>query len=145
MKNNIEMFDEYVSKILGQLYRSFPIPEFLDGRKLSGDEELDNFGMVMGANGLQSKGFEVCIATIAWLREEGLISTKDGNGYGYSECVLTAKGLAVLKSTPESLKSKMSLGDALVAALRTGSKSAAAEMGKIAVGVGAGLLPGLSA
>lgn len=144
MQNNIEMFDEYVSKILGQLYRSFPIPGFLDGLKLSGDEELDDFGMVLGANGQQSKGFEVCVATIVWLREEGLISTKDGNGYGYSECVLTAKGLAVLKSTPESLKSKASLGDALVAALRTGSRGAAAEMGKVAVDIGAGLLPGLS-
>lgn len=144
MENNIEMFDEYVAKVFGELYRSFPVPIGLDVCKLSGDEAVEGFDQFLADEEGLSMAFEVCFATIAWLEEAGYITSRDNTQQAYIDCVLTAKGLEVLKSVPDSLKSKLTLGEALVVALRTGSKGAAAEIGKAAVSIGVGLLPSFS-
>lgn len=143
MKNNIELFDEYVARIFSDLYQSFPIPIGLNACRISESETLDNFGRPLGSDGEPSKAIEICKSTIDWIAEAGHIKTTHGNQYGYAKCVLTAKGLEVLKSVPDSIQVKNSLGESLVAALRTGSMGAATELGKCAVRMGAGIGHGL--
>lgn len=139
---NIELFDEYVAKIFGDLYENFPIPIAVNACKISGYEDTDEYGTPVDSEGVAVKDFEVCKATIDWLIEAGYLRAKNGNQYGYSQCVLTAKGLEVLKSVPDSVVVKTSLGDKLIVALRKGATGAATEAGKTAIRIGAGLLPG---
>ena len=142
MKNNIEMFDEYVAKVFDCLYRSFPVPVILKCTELCGDTQLDEFGRVMGHDGEPSKPFEICFNTIQWLQESGYVRTERKDHYFYYGCVLTAKGLEVLKSTPDSIQVKTSLGESLAGAMRKGSIDTAIQLSNEAIKIGAGLLIG---
>lgn len=143
MKNNIEMFDEYVAKVFDQLYRSFPIPVVLKCADISGNTELDEFGRVMGNDGEPSKPFEICFNTVRWLQESGYIRTEREDNYAYYGCVLTARGLEVLKSTPDSIKVKTSLGESLAGAMRKGSLDVAIQLSNEAIKIGAGMWMGV--
>ncbi len=140
MLMNIELFDEYVARILSHLYESFPIKVHLDARSITGHEEIDEMGQPLDERGQPSKRFDICLATIDWLVDSGYIRT-DGRGqYGYDLAVLTARGLEVLKATPESVKVKISIGEKLVRLVKEGSIDMAKEAAKAAIAVGVGVM-----
>jgi hypothetical protein len=133
---NIELFDEYTAKILGELYQAFPIKKSLEATAITGHTTLDDFGMPLNAQGKPSKHFDVCMATIAWLAEAGYMHRGSQQNYGFDECVLTAKGLEVLKSVPESLQASEGIGDKLVSALRQGAIDTAKDAAGMAIRAG---------
>ena len=138
---NIELFDDYTAAILARLYEAFPVPISIDARKLSGHEEVDEFGGVIDDHGQASKKFEIAISTLDWLREAGFIASHMRNQFGHSQVTLTAHGLQVLNAVPDSLKSKEPTGEKLVRLTREGSLGLVRETVKaiIAAGVNAGL------
>ena len=135
---NIALFDEYVATIFGMLYSSFPVRSRLDAVELSGVPEIDEFGVPIDARGKPSKKFDVCMATIEWLIDTGYISAKDRDQYGFSQCVLTARGLEILKAVPESVQTKETIGEKLVYLLRSGSIDLAKESAREALSIGIG-------
>jgi len=139
MMTNIELFDEYTARILALLYSSFPIRISLDAVDMSG-AVIDDFGAPADASGKRSKSFEVCFATIEWLMDAGYIDTQGDNGYAFAGCVLTARGLEVLKSVPESIQRKETIGERIVALIRSGSTDVAKEAAKAAISAGIGIM-----
>lgn len=141
MCTNIELFDEYTGRMLAELYQSFPMPVQLDIRKVSGHINIDEFGMVLDEHGDPSKEADIALATLEWLIESGYLKTRDArSNYGYGRCVLTAKGLEILKASPESLKEKKYLGDMLVTAVTSGTTDAIKEMAKMIISQGIKLM-----
>lgn len=137
---NIVLFDEYVARILATLYESFPVRIRLDARQISGMLEEDEFGVPIDERGKPSKAFDICMATIEWLIDTGYINSKDKDQYGYSWCVLTARGLEILKAVPESVKVQSSVGDKLVQLIKGGSIELAREAAKTAISAGIGIM-----
>ena len=127
---NIELFDEYVARTLGRLYGSFPIRIGLDALEMSGNPEVDDFGVAIDERGKPSKAFDVCMATIEWLIDTGYIDCKTRDQYGYSRCVLTARGLEILQET---------IGEKLSYLIRKGSIELAKEAAKAAISAGMGV------
>ena len=140
MKGNIALFDEYAAKILATLYESFPVPVFLNAMDIAEDKEIDEFGVPLNANGQRSKHFDVALSTIEWLSQTGFIYTNDRAQYGYDRCVLTANGLEILQSAPESIQGKTPLGEKIITAIRTGALSIAIDASKTALKLGANIL-----
>ncbi len=137
--SNIDLFDEYTACILAMLYSSFPIRITLDAIEICG-ASIDDFGVPVDASGKRCKSFEVCFATIEWLMDAGYLDTKGDNGYVYAGCVLTARGLEVLKSVPESIQRKETIGERIVALIRSGSTDIAKEAAKAAISAGIGIM-----
>ena len=133
---NIELFDEYVARTLGMLYGSFPIRIGLDALQMSGNPEVDDFGVPIDARGKRSKAFDVCMATIEWLIDTGYIDCKERDQYGYSRCALTARGLEILKAVPESVQAQETIGEKLFYLIRKGSIELAKEAAKAAISAG---------
>nr|VFK67713.1 MAG: hypothetical protein BECKUNK1418G_GA0071005_11596 [Candidatus Kentron sp. UNK]VFK73045.1 MAG: hypothetical protein BECKUNK1418H_GA0071006_11596 [Candidatus Kentron sp. UNK] len=80
------------------------------------------------------------MGTIEWLRDAGYIDCGKKCLFGYQDCVLTARGLEMLKSVPESVQTKKPIGDRLVALLKEKSMALAMETAKTAISAGIGLL-----
>lgn len=140
---NIELFDEYTGKMLAELYQKFPMPVYLDIRDVSGFLEVNEYGTVLDGNGNPSKEADIALATLEWLIESGYIKTRDTrSNYGFGRCVLTAKGLEVLKASPDSLKEKKYLGDMLVTAVKSGTTDSVKEMTKLIISKGIQLAMG---
>ncbi len=128
MCSNIDLFDRYATHILAELYQAFPFRHDLDIVELLekwGDAEAiqrDAFGQIEDAT--IRRRAELLEATIDWLGEAGYLTWRQHNTGYYAQAILTAKGLEVLKSTPDSLKKKKMLGDHLVEVVRTGAQEA---------------------
>lgn len=137
--SNIELFDEYTARILAMLYESFPIRRPLDAVELSGTQ-IDDYGVPVDVRGKRSRAFEVCFATIQWLIDSGYIVSQGDNGYCFAGCVLTARGLEILKSTPDSLQRKESVGERIVQLIRNGSLDVARDAASAAISAGIGML-----
>ena len=134
---NIELFDEYVARTLGMLYGSFPIRIGLDALQMSGNPEVDDFGVPIDERGKRSKAFDVCMATIEWLIDTGYIDCKERDQYGYSRCALTARGLEILKAVPASVQAQETIGEKLFYLIRKGSSiELAKEAAKAAIRAG---------
>ncbi|CAN2975974.1 DUF2513 domain-containing protein [Pseudomonas sp. PM2] len=117
--SNIKRFDELTGQLFGVLYESFPLPRNL---------EFEHFPA-------EDKKFFV--ASVDWLSRAGYLSFMFlYPNQGYTEVVLTSKGLEVLKALPESLKSGPSLGDQLVDASKTGAKSLLGDIAGQALSIG---------
>jgi hypothetical protein len=118
--SNIKRFDELTGQILGVLYESFPVPRHLLLKELLPDGfTLNDF---LGYE-IPNEDGEFLFACIDWLAESGYLRFKDKvQATGYTESVLTAKGLEVLKATPDSLSTGPTLGDQLIDATKTGAK-----------------------
>jgi hypothetical protein len=132
--SNIKRFDELTGQILGVLYESFPVPRHLLLKELIPDGfSFDNF---LGME-IPNESGEFLFACIDWLAESGYLRFKDMvQATGYTECVLTAKGLEVLKATPDSLSTKSSLGDQLVDATKAGAKGLIGDLAGQALSIG---------
>ncbi|QAY92556.1 hypothetical protein [Pseudomonas sp. ACM7] len=132
--SNIKRFDELTGQILGALYESFPVPRHLLLKDLFPDGlSFDDF---VGFDVPNEQG-EFLFACIDWLAESGYLRFKEKvQASGYAECVLTAKGLEVLKATPDSLSTESSLGDQLVDATKTGAKGLIGDLAGQALSIG---------
>lgn len=108
------------------LYENFPLEKTIRIRNLIDDAPID-VTLENGAT-VPSKECEIAFATIKWLIEAGYISAKGHPYASFSDAVLTAKGLELLKLTPDSLTE--SFGDTLLAA----SKGAVTEGTKDVIG-----------
>lgn len=118
--SNINQFDEYVGRVFGMLYESFPIPTDL------------NVGDVLGVPDLYSGSgippemdIEANIAThsVIWLADTGYIKMTGSGGNEFFDLILTEKGLEVLKATPASLTHQsLPLGKQIAAAVKSGAK-----------------------
>ncbi|PMY62079.1 MULTISPECIES: hypothetical protein [Pseudomonas] len=132
--SNIKRFDELTGQILGALYESFPVPRALLLKDLISDGI--SFDERVGFDVPNENG-EFLFACIDWLSESGYLRFQSKiHATGYSECVLTAKGLEVLKATPDSLSTESSLGEQLVDASKTGAKSLIGDLAGQALSIG---------
>lgn len=135
-RSNIEWFDELSGEILATLYESFPVPKHL----LSKDfvENPEEYNEIVQAD-VASKEARFFIATVEWLREAGYLRADPQNGH-YNiarDCVLSAKGLEVLKVKPSSLDVTESFGDRLIAATRQSGTDALRKAASDVLSLGA--------
>lgn len=143
MCTNIELFDEYTGSVLAKLYQNFPIAIDLGVDEISGHTQMNDFGVIVNEKGKESKHAQVAWHTIQWLKNAGYIHIETQYPYtGYHGCVLTAKGLEVLKATPESVQPQEYLGDQLVSAAKNGTTATLKEAAKQAISTGIKLAMG---
>lgn len=133
---NIDLFNDFAAAILAKLYEGFPVKAQLDARHFCGHGEIDDFGGVIDDFGRPSRAFDIALSTIEWLKDSGYIRSGVRNAYGWSDVVLTDRGLSLLRATPGVLKGKESLGDKLIRLVREGSKEMARESIKELISAG---------
>ena len=142
MARNIELFDEYVARILSRLYEQFPVKCPLDVREITGHTDTDEYGAIVAPDGRASKEAEIAYATIEWLAETGYLRADDASPpYGYRSCVLSARGLELLKATPQSVRVTETLGDKLVRLVAEGSMELAKDAARAAIAIAVGPRP----
>ena len=141
MSRNIDHFDQYAAQVLGNLYEAFPVKCSLDARELSGHFGEGEFGEIVRPDGRPSKEAEIAYATLEWLMEADFIRCEDRNPpYGAAKCVLTVRGLEVLKAVPDRIQAQETLGDRLANLARSGSLDAAREVVRTVLGTITGRL-----
>lgn len=136
--SNIQQFDEITGQVLGALYENFPVPRPLLIKQFI--EDGYSFNEHMAGDIANEKG-QFFIACIEWLSEAGYLCFKDRSyGNGVLDAVLTAKGLEALKALPASLATGPSLGDQLVDATKSGTKSILGSLAGEVLSVGSRLV-----
>lgn len=126
---NIELFDTFTGVILKELYENFPVclDIKVDQMVADNNEGLEN---------VERDRKELILSeTLFWLQDSEFITFKapDGKMFTYDGhqrsnffmcCVLTAKGLEVLKKIPKRLDSskQKSIGEELIEAVKAGAK-----------------------
>jgi hypothetical protein len=118
--SNIERFDETVAKIFSELYLEFPLPHNLRAESFMNSPM--EFHEVYGKEMPTQDDAEFFIATAQWLIQTGYIYGEVHPYIRVSDAVLTAKGLEVLKASPDSLATGPSIGEQLATATKDGSK-----------------------
>ncbi|AXM95601.1 hypothetical protein ACU5P1_16915 [Pseudomonas plecoglossicida] len=108
--SNIEMFDEITGKLFAKLYLQFPLPTYL-----TAEDFVSNATQFDERQGMEvpTKEAEFFFATGKWLMDAGYLTAKPHPFTHFTEAVLTAKGLEVLKAVPDSVSSKDSIGEQL--------------------------------
>lgn len=136
--SNIQRFDEITGQVLGALYENFPVPRHLVIEQfIEGGYTFDEH---MGSDIANEQG-KFFLACIDWLAEAGYLRFKDrSHGSGVINAVLTAKGLEALKAFPKSLSAGPSLGDQLVDATKTGTKSMLGSLAGEVLSVGSRII-----
>lgn len=149
MVSNIERFDTIVVLALADLYSRFPVPQYLASSKFILTEDGEHIdGLSPEAEGLlfdedpylkdpYFKRKEFAFESMRWLVDAGYLHGTPVAYDGIRNAVLTAKGLEVLKATPDSLQG--SLGERLVEAVKADSR----EVGRTVLGQIFGLAVGL--
>lgn len=119
MASNIDTFDTAVATILAHLYETFPRLVVVDTYRL--------------ADSADSEIRDAFAGTLIFLQREGFLtySTRAGSGGQFSGVALTAKGLELLRATPQSLRSKAPLGEQLREGLKSTGKEAAKGLVKM--------------
>ena len=113
MARNIELFDQMVGHIFATLYEAFPIASDVDAmpiiQKISWHDD--------------EKAHVYFQSTYQWLISAGYVTGKPLlSSYTYTECLLTAKGLEVLKGMPKSLREDAQpLGEEISKAVKAGA------------------------
>jgi hypothetical protein len=116
--SNIERFDEITGRLLGALYENFPVPRSLLIEHFVTDGY--SYCAAVDADSPNDKG-SFFIACVDWLDKAGFINTNGRDPRrGFGDCVLTAKGLEILKAVPKSLDGSQSIGEQLVEATKSG-------------------------
>ncbi|ERJ25864.1 hypothetical protein [Campylobacter concisus] len=109
---NIELFDYYAGIIFSELIDEFPLPKDIKAADIvKNDIHIDEV----------NKHVAIVYYTCLWLKENGFVNLDNSfsSQKMVSNVTLTAKGLEILKQTPQSIDGK-SLGDNLKAAVQTG-------------------------
>lgn len=132
---NMALFDEYAGKTFASLYEAFHKEIFVSVESLTGKTDLH----IVDASGSPQtiEECEIAFFTVKWLLNTGYISAKSHQPEGFSEAVLTAKGLELLKYVPDSLKP--SFGDQLLAACKKGSNDSIINITSSALTKGIGI------
>jgi hypothetical protein len=112
--SNIDKFDLITGHIFTSLYSEFPSPKDLNIVDFT-NESLPNYYVSSNIfHGVIIEDDAKTINdTIGWLIHEDYIRAKLQTNTGFKGCVLTSKGLAALKSIPDSLRPSKTLGDTL--------------------------------
>jgi hypothetical protein len=121
---NIEFFDRFTLALLGHLYSEFPTPVEIETRSLGAGLLPDDINPEVAYNLLASVDHAV-----NFLEEEKFITHKGTylEGGTFLQVRLTAKGLAVLNSVPESLEGRETLAARIHGLLSGGAKAAGTE------------------
>ncbi|MCG9095313.1 hypothetical protein [Laribacter hongkongensis] len=137
--SNIERFDEITAQLFSTLYQSFPVPIVLAAGKFV--SPATQYHKAIGSDA-PSEEAKFWVACVIWLQEAGYIRYKSHHHQSacFLEAVLSPKGLEVLKSIPDSLSGKDTIGDQLVDAARTGATDLLKEGVKTALAKGAMLM-----
>lgn len=133
-ENNIDLFNEHVSKIFALLYESFPVPAHIGQDSFayaSASEDSEELGTM-------EEQYEPIMHTVLWLCDEGYIRFKDQTMDGtFFFVTLSQKGLTALRAIPESLQGKEPLGKQITAAVKGGAVSGARKLAEQALLLGA--------
>jgi hypothetical protein len=115
---NIDLFDEAVASIMGELYAQFPVKTHIDACEIAGTDDDDTC--------------DVFSSTIEFLRSEGFLQygQRAGSSGNFSNAILTLRGLGLLRSIPPSLTVRAPLGEQLKRALKDGGKEGAKALGR---------------
>ncbi len=106
---NIEYFDIYTAEILVKLYSEFPCRCRVSCEEITGKvNDMDTMTYY--------KENDICSDTVRWLFESGYLIYKEDRTLFFDGCVLSAKGLEVLKQSPKSLTPQQGYGEKLVEA-----------------------------
>ncbi|HBC9720477.1 TPA: hypothetical protein KFO73_003776 [Escherichia coli] len=119
--SNLDVFNETVGKTFAFLYENFPRKVTIDVCALTGVSG-PTFEEDRSTRRQRVEALDLRCDSISWLVDAGYVSAKSSSLYYFSDAVLTAKGLELLKLDPESLK--QSFGDKLVDAAKSGSMDA---------------------
>jgi len=130
---NIDLFNDYTASVLSELYTHFPVKRSIDARTLCGHTDRDDFGGIVDADGRPSKAFEIACGTIEWLGDSGYLTYASRTPCAFVNVVLTPKGLSLLKSSPDALRSKDTLGERLLRFVTEGSKELARDAVKAVI------------
>lgn len=130
VENNIDEFNDYVSKTFAFLYESFPKPISLHPALYGiGEDPSDDFG--------QFKRFEPIMHAIGWLVEEGYVRHKGQTMDGaFHLAQLSEKGLAAMRSVPDSVQGETPLGERIGNAVKSGSAGLARKLAEEAIAWG---------
>lgn len=133
--SNIDLFNEYTGRTFAHLYEHFPIEKSIPIRLIVGSDVLHE----ETANGAMkpTKECEIAFGTVKWLHETGYITATPHPYESFSNAVLTAKGLELLKLTPDALKS--SIGDRLIDACKKGASESLVKLSSTALTSGLGM------
>ena len=131
--SNIKKFNEITGITLASLYESFPIKKTFIVESLFPETIPDPFDAP-----LINHDAIFVTETISWLVEHGYISANIQYGYSFSDAVLTAKGLELLKLIPNSLE--LSFGDQLAEAAKSGIKDTIVSVTSSVLTTGTALL-----
>lgn len=105
----------------------------------------DHFSITSDLEGIptwQDSDWEPIFYTLIWLTQEGYIRT---HGYSHGICqgaVLTQKGLAVLRSIPDSVSGTAPIGEQLSSAVTSGAKDVARGLVEQALSAGIKIILG---
>lgn len=137
-ESNIDEFDNAVGLILAELYQSFPIRIIVEPIIPDSISALDP--SAEGSDQHYFRHVAIFKFTMSWLIQAGYIWSEKQDGVDelhgiFKECVLSAKGLEVLK-TPDSLNG-ISIGAQLQKAAKDGVLSSVKSLTQKALGIGA--------
>lgn len=145
MVSNIERFDRTVVLVLAELYARFPVRKALVASKfmLTDDGQIAEALSSREEAELDSREtyFErkqFAFECMHWLVETGYLHGEPKADDGIADAVLTAKGLEVLKATPDSLQE--SLGERMQEAAKSGMGETARVLIGQVVSLGVGLV-----
>lgn len=116
---NIERFNEYTARIFAALYEAFPEEKAISAPAMLGID-MDEYPHPID----WPRELQIFDATLRWLEKAEYIWCKGGIQLG-TIAVLSPKGLEALRATPTSLERGEPIGEALAAAIRSGSIEAA--------------------
>ena len=114
-ESNIDKFDFVVGELFAKLYEAFPQRTEVAYMELNQNEDLSF------AN---DESFEFC--AVEWLERAGYIWIYHRDNVCV-KAVLSPKGLEILKSIPDSLSGKISIGENLVSLFQEGAKETLKE------------------
>ncbi|WP_426008276.1 hypothetical protein [Aeromonas salmonicida] len=146
MVSNIERFDTIVVLALADLYSCFPVRQYLasskfivteDGEHIDGlspEAEGHLFAEDLYLNDPYFKRKEFAFESLRWLVDAGYLHGTPVAYDGIENAVLTAKGLEVLKATPDSLQG--SLGERLQEAVKNDARDVARSLVSQVLGLG---------
>jgi hypothetical protein len=137
-ESNIDQFDKAVGLILAELYQNFPIRILI--QPITAKSSSPSDPTIKGWDDSYFNQLAIFKSTMSWLIQAGYIWSEKQDGTDelvgiFKECVLSAKGLEVLK-TPDSLTG-ISIGTQLQDAAKDGVLSSVKSLTEKALGIGA--------
>ncbi len=146
MASNMERFDQLTGAVFAHLYDAFPEPVPLDA--FSFLDKIAPDGQEADAQHEQAfNAPEFFVYTVRWLAETGYLTHRKHSEQiplTFEECVLTAKGLEVLKSVPASISTSESIGQSLQKAAKNGALDTVKQLASEALSTGVHLAIGIA-